>query len=180
MCRLRAATSSWSLELPAVLLGLRSTYKEDLQASPANLVYGTTLRLPGEYFEPPQSTTATSEYAQKLHNIFESVRPKQTAWHSNEKPFSNPNLEKCTHVYLRIDGTKPSLTRPYSGPHRVISQNSETFKIDLGSRQVVVSRDRLKPSFSDDTLLTPSLPPPQSNTLTVPVYPTHSISTDYK
>ncbi|KAI5737937.1 hypothetical protein M8J77_000914 [Diaphorina citri] len=175
MCRLRAATSSWSLELPAVLLGLRSTYKEDLQASPANLVYGTTLRLPGEYFEPPQSTTATSEYAQKLHNIFESVRPKQTAWHSNEKPFSNPNLEKCTHVYLRIDGTKPSLTRPYSGPHRVISRNSKTFKIDLGSRQVVVSRNRLKPSFSDDTLLTPSLPPPQPNTLTVPVYPTHSI-----
>ena len=42
-------------ELPVVLLGLRSAPKEDLGCAPAELLYGTTLRLPGEFFE---ATTA--------------------------------------------------------------------------------------------------------------------------
>ncbi|CAM1323272.1 Uncharacterised protein r2_g3179 [Pycnogonum litorale] len=43
----------WSEHLPIVLLGLRNAVKEDLQASPAELVYGTTLRLPGEFLFHP-------------------------------------------------------------------------------------------------------------------------------
>lgn len=89
MCRLCAAQTSWSLELPAVLLGLRSSFKDDIKASPSNLVYGTNLRLPGEYFEPPSNGTGTSEYAKKLHTIFEALRPKQS-WHIREKPYSHP------------------------------------------------------------------------------------------
>ncbi|XP_026471383.1 protein NYNRIN-like [Ctenocephalides felis] len=38
----------WIKVLPVVLLGLRSSYKEDLKASSAEMVYKTTLRLPGE------------------------------------------------------------------------------------------------------------------------------------
>jgi hypothetical protein len=34
--------------LPLVLLGIRTTYKEDLQSSAAELVYGELLRVPGE------------------------------------------------------------------------------------------------------------------------------------
>ena len=43
-------TSSWSENLPLVLLGLRSAVKEDLQHSVAEFVFGTTLRLPGQFF----------------------------------------------------------------------------------------------------------------------------------
>ncbi|CAB0010179.1 unnamed protein product, partial [Nesidiocoris tenuis] len=38
---------NWMEELPAVLLGLRNSFREELGASPAELVYGTALRLPG-------------------------------------------------------------------------------------------------------------------------------------
>ncbi|GFS06148.1 Pol polyprotein [Elysia marginata] len=40
----------WMDELPIVLLGIRSTWKEDLDAAPALLTYGTNLRIPGDFF----------------------------------------------------------------------------------------------------------------------------------
>jgi len=43
-------TTHWAKALPLVLLGIRTTLKQDLKCTPAELVYGTTLRLPGEFF----------------------------------------------------------------------------------------------------------------------------------
>jgi hypothetical protein len=39
----------WTEALPLVLLGIRTTFKADLQASSAELVYGEPLRIPGEF-----------------------------------------------------------------------------------------------------------------------------------
>lgn len=36
--------------LPLILLGFRSSWRDDLKATPAAMVYGTTLRLPGQFF----------------------------------------------------------------------------------------------------------------------------------
>ena len=44
-------TSNWSENIPVVLLGIRTVPKEDLHCTAAELVYGTTLRLPGEFFD---------------------------------------------------------------------------------------------------------------------------------
>lgn len=150
MCRLDTNSTSWSLELPAVLLGMRSTVKEDLEASPANLVYGTSLRLPGELFEKPTISIPTSDYAKKLSDVFENLRPKETSWHGNNKSFTNTHLDSCSHVYLRVDAVKSSLQRPYTGPYPVLSRITKVFRIRIGSRVVNVSRDRLKPAFLDN------------------------------
>ncbi|CAH8547892.1 unnamed protein product, partial [Schistosoma intercalatum] len=40
--------SRWSESLPLILLSIRSTIKEDLQCTPAQLVYGANLTLPGQ------------------------------------------------------------------------------------------------------------------------------------
>lgn len=40
----------WTQHLPVVLLALRRTVKVVIGAAPADLVYGTSLRLPGELF----------------------------------------------------------------------------------------------------------------------------------
>ena len=40
----------WVATLPIVLLGIRTSVKEDLGATTAELVYGTGLRLPAEFF----------------------------------------------------------------------------------------------------------------------------------
>ena len=47
-------SSNWVASLPLVLLGIRTAPKEDLHCSIAELVYGTTLRIPGEFFSSSQ------------------------------------------------------------------------------------------------------------------------------
>ncbi|GFW84247.1 hypothetical protein TNCV_4879101 [Trichonephila clavipes] len=42
------ATERWTEVLPIILLGLRASLKEDILCTPAELVFGTTIRLPGE------------------------------------------------------------------------------------------------------------------------------------
>ena len=67
-CQLKAslpahdAYPDWMVVLPAFLLGIRSAIKEDLSCTSSELVYGTTLRLPGEYCAP-MSTSTTGEIA---------------------------------------------------------------------------------------------------------------------
>ncbi|KAL7288347.1 hypothetical protein TKK_0017681 [Trichogramma kaykai] len=41
---------SWTKILPLVMLGLRTRVCSDINASPAEIVFGSTLRLPGEFF----------------------------------------------------------------------------------------------------------------------------------
>ncbi|GFV23051.1 transposable element Tcb2 transposase [Trichonephila clavipes] len=41
------ATERWTEILPIILLGLRASLKEDILCTPAELVFGTTIRLPG-------------------------------------------------------------------------------------------------------------------------------------
>ncbi len=56
----RLTNGNWVDELPVVLLGIRTTLKEDLSCSAAEMVYGTTLRLPGDFFtEPTQEDPST-------------------------------------------------------------------------------------------------------------------------
>ncbi|GFW85424.1 transposon Tf2-11 polyprotein [Trichonephila clavipes] len=50
------ATERWTEVLPIILLGLRASLKEDILSTPAELVFGTTIRLPGEMFDLPSQT----------------------------------------------------------------------------------------------------------------------------
>ncbi|GFW23789.1 transposon Tf2-8 polyprotein [Trichonephila clavipes] len=49
------ATERWTEVLPIILLGLRASLKEDILCTPAELVFGTTIRLPGEMFDSFQA-----------------------------------------------------------------------------------------------------------------------------
>ena len=40
----------WVKALSLIMLGFCTTVKQDMQCTSAELVYGTTLRLPGEFF----------------------------------------------------------------------------------------------------------------------------------
>ena len=42
----------WMGELPFVMLGIRTTRKEDLDAAPVLLTYGTNLRVPDDFLPP--------------------------------------------------------------------------------------------------------------------------------
>ena len=58
----------WTTTLPAVLLGARSAVKELLGRSASEIVYGTTLRLPGEFLQKyiVDAHTDLDNYSDKL------------------------------------------------------------------------------------------------------------------
>ena len=71
----------WTKALPLILLGIRTTIKQDLKYTAAELVYGTTLRLPGEFFHSHTYTTHTPDpvtYATQLKIVMQNLRPPTT------------------------------------------------------------------------------------------------------
>ena len=81
-------TKNWCDVLPTILLGMRSTYKPDIKASPAELVYGITLKLPGEFLHTQPTLQPNSEFVREFVNIMRDLKPTQTANHNtNAKVF---------------------------------------------------------------------------------------------
>ncbi|KAG6438720.1 hypothetical protein O3G_MSEX000172 [Manduca sexta] len=142
--------ASWSKALPAVLLGMRSALKDDIQASPADLVYGEPLRLPGEFIIPPDHTETNKDvppFISQLRRHISLLRPIPVHRHGQKRSFVFKDLETSTHVWLRDDTVRPSLKPPYSGPFKVVKRTEKTYTITMGDKTVVVSIDRLKPAF---------------------------------
>ena len=54
------ATDRWTDCLPIVLLSMRAAWREDLGATAAEMAYGKSLRLPGEFLTPETTNTRTN------------------------------------------------------------------------------------------------------------------------
>lgn len=142
------AKSNWTESLPLVLLGIRSTLKEDLHASPAELVYGEPLRLPGDFFQPNFSgTTDMTDFIARLKSFAQKLRPCPASRHSSDKIFVFKDLTTCTHVFLRDDTVRGTLQPAYTGPYKVLDRGHKAFKLDMKGKSVTVSIDRLKPAY---------------------------------
>lgn len=138
----------WTDNLPWVMLGIRSAWKEDIKATPAELVYGTTLRLPGEYLSPPTMTTiSNSEYVDHLRRRLQTLRPVRPTRHGQRNVFIFKELDNCSHVFVRHDAVRTPLQQPYDGPFEVIERTEKLFTIRRSGKKVVVSIDRVKPAF---------------------------------
>ncbi|CAK1579888.1 unnamed protein product [Parnassius mnemosyne] len=158
------ADSSWTEALPIVLLGIRSSFKEDLQSSSAELVYGEPLRLPGEFFghKVDKCTTDITDFSARIRSFANKLQPVPTSHHAKNKIFIYKDLTSCSHIFLREDSLRGALQPAYTGPHEVVERNEKTFKIRVKGKVVTVSVDRLKPAYilshSNDPTPTPSPP----------------------
>lgn len=137
----------WTEHLPMILLGLRSAYKEDIKASPAEMVFGTTLKIPSEFFTHNTKISTTTDFAINLREAMQNLRPTETTWHGQRGVFVHSDLNTCKQVFVRNDSIRPSLSLPYDGPFEVISRNEKHFKILVNGRLVNISIDRLKPAY---------------------------------
>ena len=142
-------SSNWYEHLGFVLLGLRSTLKEDIGLSTSELVYGTTLHLPGQLVDPDPCSPMMDPYTyvNKLKRYFAALQPIPTRVEQAFKSYIPKDLQHCTHVYLRIERKKKALEPVYTGPHRVLTRSSKAFTIELDRGSSDVSIDRLKPAF---------------------------------
>ncbi|XP_058827853.1 protein NYNRIN-like [Topomyia yanbarensis] len=107
----------WSDHLPMILLGLRTTHKEDIGASPAEMVYGSTLRIPSEFFVENSANNSETDFVIKLRETMQNLKSKATAWHGKRDVFVHRDLQSCKHVFIRDDSMRPSLSSasPYDG-----------------------------------------------------------------
>ncbi|BHF78145.1 hypothetical protein SprV_0602125600 [Sparganum proliferum] len=149
---LRAADDpeNWTDHLPLVLLGIRPSLKSDLDCSAAELVFGSTVRLPGEMISlTPQS--AVEDPTNLLHRLRQFLRTLSPVppRPSVSESYLEKDLATCSHVYIRCDRVRRPLEPPYDGPFRVISRGTKNFRIQRGTREEVVSVDRLKAAVPD-------------------------------
>lgn len=144
--------TNWPRTLPTVLLGLRSHVRSDTGASPAEFLFGTTLRLPGEFFLPDDFVSDPNIFINEFREYMRLVRPVPVAHKYKTRAFVFKELHSCSHVFLR-NMVKNSLERPYTGPHKVLQRVSErVFKIEVNGAAKCVSVELLKPAhlIADD------------------------------
>nr|VZI41582.1 unnamed protein product [Spirometra erinaceieuropaei] len=163
---LRAAADpeNWTDHLSLVLLGIRSALKPDLDCSAAEMVFGSTVRLPGEMISPtPQG--AVEDPTNLLHRLrrfkrtLSLVPPRSSASPS----YLEKDLTTCSHVYLRCDRVRRPLEPPNDGPFRVLCRGPKTFRIQRDNREGVVSVDRLKAAVPDTPPDEPCGPQPSAS-----------------
>ena len=126
----------WTNLLPSLMLGLRTTYKEDLKSSPAETLYGTTVRVPGEFFVHQDLPANPQNFIERHRTIMRSIRPTPTSHHVKTRLFRIKNLDTCTHVFIRCDHVKAPLEPPYMGPYQIVERVSDRlFKINVDGHE---------------------------------------------
>jgi cleavage and polyadenylation specificity factor subunit 1 len=135
------ADQQWIEALSLVLLGIRTAFKEDLQASVAELVYGELLTPSADPVDPAHLVT---EFRQHMSHL----RPVPAARHASPATFMHSDLEKCTHVFLHQDTTRRAFEPPYSDPCQVLSRREKTLQLLVRGKPVSVSVDRASRSTS--------------------------------
>ena len=160
-----SSSSSWMSHLPLVLLGLRTTIRPDAECCPADVVFGTQLRLPGDLLVPPPALLPDPvPFVADLGASMASLRPILPVRRGPPDPGQIPaSLSTISHVFLRVDAVKRPLTPPYDGPFAVLERSAKTFKILKNNKSVTVSIDRVKPAFlsalPDSPIAAPAVPP---------------------
>lgn len=152
---LRAVTdqANWLENLPLVLLGLRTAVKDDLKCSSAEIVYGTTLRLPGQFFlQPPQKVLNLTSFVDRLTANMANLAYKSPA-QVQRQIYVPKLLQTCTHVFVRDLAKSHTLQPAYRGPFKVLERHSKYFVVSINNATQSIAVDRLKPAFLDTTWL---------------------------
>ena len=144
----RCKGPNWKSELPWVLLGMRTTPKEGLNVSPAEMVFGEAISVPGEFFPPPQE--ADGDNLNALRNTVGKYRPCPQTFKDNQKQHIPNTLTSCKYAFVRNDAHRTPLTRPYRGPYAVLQRHEKAYQLDIGGRKDWISIDRLKPAFLEN------------------------------
>ena len=110
-CQLKGALkarlndAAWMDELPLVLLGMRSAWKEGPDSTPAKLIYGESLRLPGQMvpgvapINPVTGPVPLAAFFQRMR----SITPVPSSHHSTQQPYVPASLRTAASVWTRTN-----------------------------------------------------------------------------
>lgn len=140
---------NWADKLPLILLALRNTVKEDIGATPAQLVFGESVQLPGCFFDNSLETEPSSEYVKDLQEHFKDMRSAATAHHGEKKQYVPTQLKECKFVFVRNDAVRRPFQPPYKGPYEVVTRQDKGMVLRINGKDELIGIDRLKPAFVD-------------------------------
>ncbi|GFT79589.1 uncharacterized protein NPIL_69821 [Nephila pilipes] len=109
------------------------------------MVYGSNIRLPGEFFDPPSIQIDPETFVTKLQIFMEELKPTKSSPPRNQKIFVHTDLQNCSHVFVRVDRENKELELPYEGPFTVTDRNEKYFTLLVKGKPLNISVDRLKP-----------------------------------
>ena len=147
--RARLCGPDWVDHLPWVLLGIRTTPKEDLAASSAELVYGAPLTVPGDFVASSPGPLDPTALLPRIRDAVRLFVPSPTTQHGTSRSFVPQKLGNSDFIFIRRDAHRTAFQHPYEGPFRVLRRTDKYFVIDYGGREQTVSVDRLKPAHLD-------------------------------
>ena len=152
---------------------MRTSVREDSSCSPAEMLYGAPLRLPGDSFTPSEPVPLAPDFARDLRSVIGSAAPMPVVHHGAVASRLDPALFSASHVFLRVDAVRRPLVPPYLGPFQVLERNKKTFIISQNDKRVTVTIDRLKPAFilpaSECAVPSPTPTPASSSAPPAPV-----------
>ncbi|GFW62934.1 integrase catalytic domain-containing protein [Trichonephila clavipes] len=141
------ATECWTEVLPIILLGLRASLKEDILCTPAELVFGTTIRLPGEMFDSSKPDDDVVNFVSKLKSHMQSLHLNHQNTMANVQFFYPSRTVGSNTCFLRREMLRRPLQQPYDGRFKVLQRKDKVFFLDINGKRVSVSIDRCKPAF---------------------------------
>eukprot|EP00795_Rhopilema_esculentum_P008905 gene8905-biopygen10483 len=162
-----SGSSRWTKILPLVLLSICNTVKADIACTPSQLIFGTSLRLPGQFITPDTSSPAldSTSYVDRLQSAMQSLKSTSTRPQIT-KSYLSQALHNCTHVFVRTDAVRKPLKPPYTGPFKILRRYTKHFTILMHGKEQTISIDRLKPAYLDTHILpspaVPTAPTPSS------------------
>ncbi|GFX76242.1 retrovirus-related Pol polyprotein from transposon opus [Trichonephila clavipes] len=105
----------WTDTLPTILLGLRTALRPDTNLTIAQMVYGSNIRLPGEFFNPPSIQIDFETFVTTLQTFMDELKPTKSSPPKSQKIFVHKDLKSCTHVFVRVDRVRKALE-----PHMMV------------------------------------------------------------
>jgi cleavage and polyadenylation specificity factor subunit 1 len=140
----------WVDSVPYVLLGWRNTPNTATDASPAQILYGTSIRFLSELTDCNVTPSDTDIAAAR--KLFESL-PKDKFYQmpNHAKTFLPESLYNTKFLWLK-DHTSNGFKPPYTGPYKIIELYPSNAKILKDGKIITVHLNNTKPAFVvDDT-----------------------------
>nr|XP_027236974.1 uncharacterized protein LOC113828237 [Penaeus vannamei] len=116
------------------------SFKEDLQCTSAEMVYGTTLALPADFLVTA-SNFEPGTFGKQLCERMAQVRSRPTRPTRQQYIYMPPGLQDCSHVFMRKH-PRPRLCPPYKGPFSVIRRGDKTITIRHPKGEDTMTIDR--------------------------------------
>ena len=91
-------TNDWSSALPLILLGMRFTVKSGIDLSPADMVFGSSLRIPRTFFVSSKLNANETEFIQTLCTTISNLPTTNPIRHGTQRSFVQAILNECIYV----------------------------------------------------------------------------------